>query len=95
MFLMWLIGICLMAAAGWIFYYYHKTHGVAYEKFIFENSNEFGILAPKDWGEYKEFQKIEAKARIQGVLVGKPVVWLFTSGMVLFIIPTVKFIFRM
>jgi hypothetical protein len=94
MFLAWLIGLALMIVSGWIFYYYHVNYGVPYEKFRFENSNELGILAPKDWEEYQKFQKIERKAQIEGVLIGKPVVFMFIVGMTLFIFTTSKFLFR-
>ncbi|BCM88027.1 hypothetical protein [Methylobacterium indicum] len=94
MFLAWLIGLCMMVAAGGIFYYYHVNYGIPYEKFRFENSNEFGILAPKDWEEYQNFNKIEIKAQIEGALLGKPIAYMFVIGMILFTIPTLKFLFK-
>lgn len=95
MFLMWIFGLSLMVATGFLFYKAQIKYGIPYEKFHYENSNELGILAPKDWDEYVKFRKIEAKAEGQAALIAKPLICIFVIGMVMFAIPTAKFIFRM
>lgn len=95
MFLMWIIGLALMVVAGFLFYKAQIRYGIPYERFHFENSNEFGILAPKDWDEYVKFRNFEAKEQFRAVLIAKPLVIMFGVGLFLFIISTAKFIFRM
>ncbi|WP_125900868.1 hypothetical protein [Methylobacterium indicum] len=95
MFLAWTIGLGIMALSGWFFYIFMINHGIPYEKFLFENSNEHGILAPRDWDEYKRFKKIEIKAQVQGSIILVPIVIFFIIGMVIFIFTTVAFINRM
>jgi hypothetical protein len=92
---MWITGLSLMLLAAHLYYKAQIKYGIPYEKFHFENSNEFGILAPKDWEEYEKFKKFEAKEQFRAALIAKPLVFMFGVGIFLFMIPTTKFIFRM
>ncbi|MGF3024093.1 hypothetical protein ACQVP2_14855 [Methylobacterium aquaticum] len=94
MFLVWTIGIGLMALSGWLFYRFMVNHAIPYENFHFENSNEHGILAPKDWEEYKKFKKIEIKSQVQGTIILVPIVILFIVGIVIFLFTTATFMSR-
>jgi hypothetical protein len=94
MFLLWIIGLSLMILSGFLFYKAQIKYGIPYEKFHFENSNEFGVLQAKDWDEYVKFRKFEAKSQVQDYLIGKPLACMFILGWILFFLMTAKFIFR-
>ena len=95
MFLALMIGLGLMALSGWLFYRFMINYGIPYEKFLFEKSNEFGVLTPKNWEEYKKFKKIEVKAQAQGSFVLLSLVLLFIFGMAICLFTIAAFINRM
>ncbi|MEN3214021.1 hypothetical protein PUR23_28990 [Methylorubrum populi] len=92
MFLVWLIGLILWAIGGGLSYFLIKKVIVPYNRYVFENSNELGVVVVTNWDEHVQFKKYEARKEVLETIIGLPVVVCWFVGMFMVGIPTMSFL---
>lgn len=75
-----LIGIVFMIIGLIGLYFVIKYIITPYNKFVFENSNEHGVVALADWDAAVSFKKYQAKKEFLEALVGWLTAILFCIG---------------
>lgn len=91
--LIWFLGWPCMMLGGWLFYTMLKKIVVPHNRFVFENSNEHGVVTLKNWDEAVRFQKAEVKKEFLELIVGLPALVLLAGGLMMIAWPTCYFIF--
>lgn len=84
-FKIWLIGIGLMAIGLTVLYFKIKYIIMPYNRFVFENSNEHGVVAIADWDAAVKFRKYQAKKEFLETIIRWPSAIVFVIGFLMFL----------
>lgn len=93
-FLIWLLGWAMIATGIAILNQLLKNVVSPYNKFVFENSNEHGIVALASYDEKVKFDKYTAKKKFLEGLYGVPGVFILIGGVMCVIVSTGNFLLK-
>ncbi len=91
--IIWLLGWPCMMMGAWLIYIMLKKVVIPHNKFVFENSNEHGVVALPNWEEAVKFQKSEAKKEILELVIGFPGAIMLAIGVMMIAYPTCSYLF--
>lgn len=83
-FLIWLLGVAMLAASGGIVYKLAQKVIWPYNRFVFEHTNEYGVLVFETYEDKVAHDKYKAKNQAIEFVVAIPVFMLFVPGIFMF-----------
>ena len=79
-FLIWLLGVAMIAAAGGIVYKLCEKVIWPYNRFVFEHTNEYGVLVFEKYEDKVSYDKYKAKNQAIEFVVAIPIFIIICPG---------------